>query len=152
MGALGVSYSEIQFGAFWSWAVFWASGKSCRICSSAGREGVPSPTVSALWEWVVFRVDFGRLFGNGLGAGSAEGSEVLRASRGRGFGVPWLLGVGRYFDRHPDLGSRAYGEWISSRGFGGFGAVFCPTCVLWRGVKFGGVFPSFFCFPRLFAI
>ena len=46
--------------------MFRTSKKSCQVCSSAKQEKVSSPTVSTLWELMMFQVSFGRLFRNEL--------------------------------------------------------------------------------------
>ena len=51
----------------------------------------------------------------------ASGSpEMLQTNRGCEFAASKLLGIGRYFDWHPNLYTQTYGEQISSKNFGNF--------------------------------
>ena len=68
--------------------MFRTSKKSCQICSSAKQEKVPSPTVSTLWELMMFQVSFRRLFRNELSTKNAGSSEMLKTNKGREFEVP----------------------------------------------------------------
>ena len=49
---------------------------------------VPNPTVSTLWELVMFQVSFRRLFSNELSTENARSSEMLKTNKGREFEVP----------------------------------------------------------------
>ena len=51
--------------------MFRTSKKSCQICSSEKQEKVPTPTVSTLWELMMFQVSFRRLFRNELSTKNA---------------------------------------------------------------------------------
>ena len=68
--------------------MFRTSKKSCQICSSAKQEKVPSPTVSTLWELVMFQDSFRTLFRNELSTKNAGSSEMLKTNKGREFEVP----------------------------------------------------------------
>ena len=68
--------------------MFRTAKKSCQICSSAKQENIPSPTVSTLWELVMFQVSFRRLFRNELSTKNARSSEMLKTNKGRQFEVP----------------------------------------------------------------
>ena len=68
--------------------MFRTSKKSCQICSSVKQEKVPSPTVSTLWELMMFQVSFRRRFRNELSTNNAGSSEMLKTNKGRDFEVP----------------------------------------------------------------
>ena len=68
--------------------MFRTSKKSCQICSSAKLENVPSPTISTLWELMMFQVSFRRLFRNELSTKNAGSSEKLKTNKGPEFEVP----------------------------------------------------------------
>ena len=67
--------------------MFRTSKKSCQICSSAKQEKVPSPTVSTLWELMMFQVSFTRLFRFELSTKNARSSKMLKTNKGREFEV-----------------------------------------------------------------
>ena len=56
----------------------------------------------------MLQVSFRRLFRNDeLCIKSAGSSEKLKTNKGREFEI---LGIGRYFDKHPNLNALTYGE------------------------------------------
>ena len=62
--------------------------KACQICSSTKQEKVPNPTVSTLWELVMFQVHFRRFFRIKLITKNARSSEMLKTNKGREFEAP----------------------------------------------------------------
>ena len=48
----------------------------------------PNPTVSTLWELVMFQVSFRTLFRNELSTKNARSSEMLKTNKGREFEAP----------------------------------------------------------------
>ena len=74
----------------------------------------------------MFQVHFRRLFRIELSTKNARSSEMLKTNIGCEFEAPKLLGIGRYFERHPNLNAQMYVEYFKKK-FGKFQADFCPV-------------------------
>ena len=78
----------------------------------------------------MFHMCFRRRFRNELCTKIAGSPEMLRINKGREFDASSFLGIGRYFDRHPNLDTQTDGELISSKIIREISSSFCPCCVL----------------------